>query len=91
MLIIMSKTPHTQERLDALRIITKQHRLHPNCSADNYFAIATADGLSDLEKKARDGFKNADLPEYIYIPETKQLPVNGQTILYALVCGVYSR
>ena len=88
----MSRTPHLQEKLDALKVATQPHRFHPDYHADNYFAIATVDGQSDLEKKARDGFKDVDqLPDYVYIPETSQLPIGDKTVLYALVCGVYSR
>jgi len=88
----MSRTPHPQEKLDALKVVTQPHRLHPDYHTDNYFAIATIDGQSDLEKKARDGFKDVDgLPHYVYIRETDQLLIGDKTVLYALVCGVYSR
>jgi hypothetical protein len=88
----MSKTPYTQQELDALKVVTQPHRLHPDYHTDNFFAIATAEGQSDLEKKARDGFREMDsLPDYVYVPETKQLPVGDKIVNYALVCGVYSR
>ena len=80
-----------QEKIDTLRIVDKPHRIHPDYSCDNYFAIATVKGVSDLEKKAREGFKEINLPDYVYIPEAKELKVGDSVVHYALVCGVYSR
>jgi len=87
----MSGTPHPQEILDALELVTQRHKLKSGYRINNFFAIAVIGSESDLEKEARDGFRNvARLPSYVYIHNLKQLHLGNRVFHYALACGVYS-
>lgn len=88
----MSDQLHSQDEVKRLKIVDTPHRIHPDHHTDKYFAIATANGEDNLERKAREGFMEVEyLPDYIYIPEKNKLRVGDVTVHYALVCGVYSR
>lgn len=80
-----------RERLEKIAVVTEPHRIHPDCITDNYFAVATADGEKDLERKAREGFLEISLPEYICLIDKKELKVGDRVVHYALAYGVYGR
>ncbi|MCK5449335.1 hypothetical protein KAI32_00550 [Candidatus Pacearchaeota archaeon] len=86
----MKNTPHTQEELDALEVKTQQGALPPGYYANNHSLIATIYGQSNLEKKARNSFKNANkLPSYIHLQTEGTLSVGDKEVNYCLAYGVY--
>ncbi|MDP2750075.1 MAG: hypothetical protein Q8O89_04555 [Nanoarchaeota archaeon] len=88
----MATKTHKQEELDELNVVYTIDTVNPDFMFQHSFVVATANGMSDLEKKARDAFINVDfLPRAVFIPKKNELKVGEATVHYALVRGIYLR